>query len=566
VITLLQIISGKFFTENGVINEHSAKGILYSNYSWYDLIETVIASLEPADIHGNAKGFVVNYVNKLERDEQSGGFSLVRTGDPEIVRQFQLLCTFGLNAYFHFDKQNVEINCRERSRGMGDEHIPAQLVPRIFNKEINGTAAEIESFSKFVQKVISLRRQDYKNIMACLTNYSDSLEIMNQNLDLAYTMLIYSMEALSKQYNNYTPIWDDYDPLLRKELEEYFALISSEISESIKSTLIKASHLKLQQNFIDFICNHMSDSFFEDEAAEVEAPLRASDLRRALRNAYILRSGYVHELKTLLKQLKIPSIAKGDVFRWENEPYLTYSGLIRVVRHVINNFIWKLDSVEKEDYNWRADLPGIVNLELAPQYWIWRYEGFETNQATKRLSGFLSELDTANLTQGSVTDISLLLEKMQELFPQARKQEKITMLCLYALYCLLVEGNKPVNYENFLQKNDELLSVCCIETLITFLLLGQEWQWNTEACITAYNNYNEMRFSKKSIKLPNTHEIAILCRLGNLVGNEDKEYWYKKAIHESAGRVEIQKYIKQCMENRTAVDIKFVLSGCKELK
>ena len=279
---MLQIISGKFFREDSVVYEHNAKGILYTNYNWHGPIETVIASLEPADIHGNVKGYVMSYVNKLEREENTG-FSLVRTGDPEIVRQFQVLCSFGLGAYFDHDKNNVELNCREKSRGMGDEYIPAQLVRRFFDREISGTTTEIEAFSNFVQKVIGLKREDYKNVMTCLSNYSDSLEVMNYNLDLAYTMLIYSMEALSKQYNDYKPVWGDYDQSVRKELETHFSFLEVTSVDAIKDTLIKSSHLKLQQNFINFICNHLSDRFFEEEAAGITSALRKSELKRAFK-------------------------------------------------------------------------------------------------------------------------------------------------------------------------------------------------------------------------------------------------------------------------------------------
>ncbi|MBT2728245.1 hypothetical protein J7E63_15010 [Bacillus sp. ISL-75] len=526
---MLQIISGKFFSGNRVVHNYNSKGILYSNYSWHGPIETVIATLEPADIHGNVKGYVMSYVNKLESEENTS-FSLVKTGDSEIVRQFQVLCTFGLGAYFDHDKNSVELNCREKSRGMGDEYIPTQLVSRFFDREISGTPAEIEYFSNFVQKVINLKREDYKNIMTCLKNFSDSLEVMNYNIDLAYTMLIYSMEALSKKYNDYTPVWDDYDQSVRKELETYFSSLDATSTEAIKHTLVKSSHLKLQKNFIDFICNNVSDSFFEIESNDINSALKKSDLKRALKNAYFLRSGYVHELKTILKQLKIPNIAKGDVFRWQKEPYLTFSGLIRVIRHVVNNFIWKLDYVESEEYDWRNDLPGMFFLEMDPKLWVWKHEGFELGHATFKFTGFLSQVDEAMISQEPLNDLKLLLERFEEQFPQAKKEDKITMFCMYVLYCSMVsEEYRPSNCDSFIEKNQDFSEVCCIETMVSYLLLDQDWPWDLKSCIKAYENYNVRRFSKNSLKLPNTQEIGVLCQIGNLTGTSDSSSrisWY----------------------------------------
>lgn len=564
---MLQIISGKFFG-NKDIHEHKGRGILYSNYSWFNTIETEIASLEPADLHGDAKGYVLSYVNRLESDEGKG-FSLVRTGDPEIVQQFKILCSFGLNAYFDHDKANVQLNCREKSGGIGDDTVPAQFVPRFFKKQIDGNLAEIDYFKQLVKQVIGLKREDYKNVITCLGNYSDALEVVNFNLDLAYTMLIYSLEALSKKYNHYTPSWQDYDQRLKKELEAHFASLDNEKVQGIKDTLIKSAHLKLQQNFIDFICKNISDSFFEEESFAVTSALKKSELKRALRNAYILRSGYVHELRTILKQLKLPAIAAGDVFRWQGDPYLTFSGLIRVFRHVIKNFIWSRETVESEKVNWRNELPGVYWFEPAPQYWVWQHENFHTTHATSKFSGFLSQLAGAIIQKEPLSDLKLLLERYATLFPNAKKKDKVSMYCMYLLYSISVsEEHRPVNHEKFITDYEDLSEIPCIETMVTYLYLGQEWPWEFDVCRKIYEEYNISRFSSSSLKLPSTFEIGILCRLGNLCPSEEdlggRTTWFKLAQHEAAGLEHIQKYIGDCIQNKCEADISYILGGCKE--
>jgi len=255
---MLQIISGKFFkSDNRYI--HEAKGIAYSNYSWVEPIKTCVATLEPVDTYRSVSSYVISYINQIEK-EKAG--VLVRTGDSEIVQQFQLLCMFGLKAFFDIDRNNVEINCREKPRSSGDYYLPSKFVPRFFESQIDGKKDEIEAFIKFVDQVIGLPREKYLVVINCLNTFSHALQVLNYNLDLAYSMLVYSLESLSQSFDDFEPTWEDYNPEIKKELDGHLSKISLEVAEDIRGVLLKSSNLRLQQRFIDFIINHVSDSFF----------------------------------------------------------------------------------------------------------------------------------------------------------------------------------------------------------------------------------------------------------------------------------------------------------------
>ncbi len=124
---MLQIISGKFFND-GERHTYDGKGITYSNYSWVDSIKTCIATLEPIDISSQISPYVISYVEQIEKGEV-----LVKTSGSEIVQQFQLLCMFGLKAFFDIDRTKVEINCRVNPISSGDYYLPSRFVPRFFN-------------------------------------------------------------------------------------------------------------------------------------------------------------------------------------------------------------------------------------------------------------------------------------------------------------------------------------------------------------------------------------------------------------------------------------------------
>ena len=135
---MLQIISGKFFSSEDRFR-HQAKGITFANYSWVQPIETCVATLEPVETYASVFSYVINYLNQLEKEKPPRKDILVRTGDAEIVEQFQLLCTFGLKAFFHQDRDTVAVTCREHRLSSHDNHVPSAFVPRFFSKQLTGT-------------------------------------------------------------------------------------------------------------------------------------------------------------------------------------------------------------------------------------------------------------------------------------------------------------------------------------------------------------------------------------------------------------------------------------------
>lgn len=475
---------------------------------------------------------------------------------------------FGLKAFFDIDRNNVEINCRQKPRSSGDTYLPSIFVPRFFKSQIDGQMGEIEAFIKFVDKVIGLPREKYLVVINCLNNFSHALQVLNYNLDLAYSVLVYSLESLSQSFDDFEPIWEDYDPQIKNKLNSCFSKIDPSLSSEIRKILLGSSNLRLQQRFINFITNHVSDSFFTDEAIDNKNALRKSELKRALRNVYTMRSKYAHQLKSIQEQLRIPQFAGGDVFHWNNKPYLTFGGLARLAYNVINNFIWKQKYLKSEKYDWPRDLPGIVTLEMAPQYWIWKYEGFVPSQATKRFSGFLSHIQEIVLSNGPLVDLRKLLEKYESLIPTAKKKDKIPMLAMYYLYNpYVVQEAKRPNYEEFLKQYEEVFKECCIEMMIVYLLSNQKWPWDVDKCVSHYDKYKENRFSKNALFVPTLIELSLIVEIANMYVRSGKidryEEWLDVALLEASGKPDIQKLINECKSKRVEIDHNLILKPLK---
>jgi len=542
---VLQIISGKFFnSEERFISE--GKGILFSNYSWVQPIKTCVATLEPVDFFSSVASYVVSYTNQIEKVKPPEKDVLVRVGDSEIVDQFMVICSFFLRAYFHRDRNTVAVACRDKPLSSSDYCIPSQFVPRFFSNQIRGTVEETEALSNFIESVIGLKRKYYNTIITSLHSFVDAMQIIGTNIDLAYSLLIYSLEALSQRSDLKAPTWEDYPSQPRDDIDGCLRPLEDDTASRIRTTLLKHSNLKATKRFLDFVKSHIEDEFFISEAPAGMMTVRKNELDKALRNAYEIRSKFVHLLQPIQEQLKHPTTATSDLVRYLDEPYLSISGIVRIAQHVIKNFIERSEKVTNEAFNWRKELPGILQMEMAPQYWIWKHEGFKPEHATIKLSGYLSQLESAIISSAAITDIRELLEKYEKLIDQTADQFKLQMLATYILYNWFIdEKHKCKNYSTIFDKYKVLFDVCTIETMITWLLMGQSWPWSLEDCEETWKKYQKKMYRKTSIKIPPMINVAMLVEIASLCFSanslSDYKKWMGMAILNAAGQKDLQK-------------------------
>ncbi|MBN1699054.1 MAG: hypothetical protein JW881_16160 [Spirochaetales bacterium] len=456
---MLQIISGKFFKRKDRY-KNDGKGIAFSNYCWINTIKTCIASLEPVDTSGSVASYVITYINQIEKDPSPGRVSIARIGDPEIVEQFIHLCSFGLKAFFHNDRDTVAVHCREKNLYAGNSNVPGEFTNRFLNTHIQGNINEVKQFIDFVQNVIGLKRKEYLSVMTCLKSFTHALQLIGNNIELAYSLLVYSLESLNHEYDTYNPKWEDYEIDIRTSLDEILSNLEPDIASSIRETLLSSSNLKLQRRFIDFVTSYLPDDFFITEAPVSIKTLRKSQLPNTLKNAYKMRSQYVHLLKPLHGQLKEPKLSKGDVFQWKNDVYLTLKGLLRVVHKVIWELVVKAEKTENETLQWRNELPGSIRVELHPKHWLGRHNGFKPEQAAKKLSGFLHQFENCRIRNEQLIDIHNLLELYEKLIPTAKQVYARQMLVMYYLHNVHVKPeNRIKGWEVFLKSIIILLKI-----------------------------------------------------------------------------------------------------------
>ncbi|UOR12635.1 hypothetical protein [Halobacillus amylolyticus] len=556
---MLQISTGKFFEKDDLyIND--GKGILYSNYSWRDSIDTCVGKVEPVDNHGNISAYVFCYENRMEK----GGI-LVRTGDHEIIEQFQLIFSFFFQCFTDPDRNAVEMNCRKNKRNMNDEFLPYEFAGRNFEPKINGNEQEVKEFNVFLERLMGLERDKYKQLVQCLEAYNNSLVALNYNFELAYSLLIYCLESISQSFDSYEPTWDDYDQREKLKIDEVLSELEEEQSDAIKSILLENRHLKLQKRFITFITSNIDDSFFVEEAEGINVPLRKSHINQLLKNAYGIRSKYVHSLQSIMKQLKMPSIGSGEVYSWGGNPQITYKGLLRLTHHVIKNFFESQECLESESYNWRDDLPGVVQVELDAKYWIGNTDEFSQEQSIPKLNGFLSQLEMAFIYEQPLTELTDLMKIYQEKIPQSKKKYKLPMISTYILYNLqLKEELRVSGYEKVIESNQSALDDPSIEGLLTYAIVSHELPYDTFQSEDVYLKYDKSKYNPSSIKIPKYFELLIMLNLVNKFHNEGDidryNVWLRECILNTPGNIELQKHLISCREENSLIDIGYLVS------
>lgn len=274
-----------------------------------------------------------------------------------------------------------------------------------------------------------------------------------------------------------------------------------------------------------------------------------------------MRSKYVHELKPLLKHLTFPDLSKGEVFTWEHNVYLTYSGLVRLTLHIIRNFIYKQPSVEKEEYDWNGDLPGTIDFYFSPEYWLGNQESYAP---IKSLEGLLNLTVTSLFTgEAKLPNMNSVLDLIEEKINYSKKTDKQNMLVFYIILNeFYLREDKRQSYEKIFRQNKDLLTPCNIENMVLALFIDDFWIWNVADCETIFKRYQKKRYLAKSISLPSSVEAALIISIANLYFEVDQIENFKElindCINELSGNQKKQEYLLKAIKIPRKIDINFL--------
>jgi len=513
---VLQIATGKLFTRPAGRENH-LRGMLYTNaiLAREDAIETTAGRLLPSSSYSiRPTVLVYEFTEHMEREEQAPGGLVSSTVDP-YLQDYSVVASFALNCVCTPDV-DLARRLTTGQRGLATRIAPQTLVRRFFDGEIWCKPDEVKFLEEFVEKLIGLPRRTFLGVMRALRTYVNGMHRIADDLELAYTLLVASVESLAQDFDGHESDWDSFDERKRKAVDEALSGADEMIAQRVREALLKVEHIALARRFREFAVAHTPSTYFRQASGIASGPLLGrSDLAEVLGTAYQSRSKYVHQLRRLPDTVTLGH-GHGETAIEDRTTHLTLQGLSRLMRSVIIEFVERQPTVLHEPYNYHLERSGVVQMRMAPQYWVGRAEGDITKAGRNKLEGFLQQLASCLLREpdGVVTDLRPVLAVACEVVPRLEKRLRLPYLALHVLFNMHVAKQDlaamPSAIEALIQEELEEPSS---EALIAHVLAGQTVQWPLEVHHGALNTYLRRRASANGLRFPRLFEAAIALDL-----------------------------------------------------
>ena len=388
--------------------------------------------------------------------------------------------------------------------------------------------------------MMRLPRDEYKVVMRCLAAYHASFSVFSKDISLAYSILVYALETLSANFDEYTTSWSDYDQNIRNKLDTLFENVEDSVAEEIRNVLISNEHLKLSRRFAQFVLKYLDDDYYNaiDKRQGTE-----DEISQAIVKTYMFRSKYAHELKPINKQLmNARNSIESEIIEAHHEVFFTYSGLLRLTRTVIKNFVKSRKDLEREDYEWYDDLPGMLTVELPPYLWLGKSKDLNFKFIGTNFEALLYCIELEH----QVPEMNELVENYVHNMLSICEKDRDIAYTLSWIYVNRIQGLDQSYIEKInlmLKRYSSITSNCSIA-----IIIGQSYGMPTgdfvlEDVISVINNYNKNKFKKNRIKIPNSIENRIYNAIAESYEGKDEEssiYWYRKLYRNSVNDIELQ--------------------------
>lgn len=510
---MLQICSGKMF-QREIEYRNNLRGVLYTNLRLNrdKRLETDAGSLLSTSNLGQSNTIVYELEELIEGNGHSAGVLISHGVDPYIL-DFSAIISFALNctaspSYTLTDRLLGE------QRGISTHSTPKQIVKRVFDKDVFCNEKDEKHLLAFIKQLIGLKRNTYLGVMSSIRTYVTGMQRIADDFELAYTLLVASIESLAQNFDGHKASWLDYDQRKRRLVDSALADADETTSEKVRAALLDIEHTSLSRRFRDFSLENISPSYYREETADVLNPISRNDLAKALSNAYQARSQYVHNLRKLPDQL-ITTDSYTETCRINKKTWLTIQGLSRLARHVITEFIMQQPTVESEVYDYSLERSGIVQMPMAPQYWVGRANLYQ-GAGSMKLEGFLSQISyqMAIDPKGVVTDLTELLTVVEGKINELKKGDKLSFIALYIIFNGFVsESQRMENSDSFISAHEKLLSAPSAEALVVNLLFNVVPDWDMTAHYECLIMYFRERDNKLKFRCPKLFEAGIILQL-----------------------------------------------------
>ncbi|HZZ32903.1 MAG TPA: hypothetical protein VFE10_13030 [Phenylobacterium sp.] len=508
---MLQINSGKLYP-NGVRRTNELRGVLYSNLFLMRMDDGAIVTEAGRLLQAEATNLPRPVVYEITEqfDDAPGEGVLISHGVQPYLQDFAAIVSFVLRVTCTPDPDLCSRLLTEK-RSLGVRTPPVKLVRQVFDKEVWFHDEDDEQLKGFVADLIALKRKSFLAAMRAIRTYVTGLHRVADDLELAYTLLVASLESLAQDFDGHKPQWSDYEQSRRLRIDKALLGADELTAGQVRDAILKGEHVALGRRFREFVLAHLPDSYFL-EGGRAGAPGRL-DLRDALKEAYDLRSQYVHRLQDL-PHLLDADLSYSETIRSGHATFLTLEGLSRVARRVILEFVARQPKCETEQYDYRLERFGIMSAEMAAQYWIWRPEGFVKGQCRKYFSALLDQVAAQMLTKQPIVDMRQVTAKIEDALSGFRGEDRRASAAIYVLFNNFVgPDERTARFAEVHKKCAKILADPSIEALCLHLLYDMTPTWPLSAQQEVLDNYFEARNRNSGLRVAELIEAGMALSL-----------------------------------------------------
>jgi hypothetical protein len=524
---MLQISTGKFFN-TAKLHETPYRGVYYTNYRSFDCakIETPVGVLLPSNLGSGVSTLTYEVVERIEAHPNSPvPGEVISTGGDVVANDFAAVISFALGITCTTNSDLTERLIDPRGSSLGNAYAPSKFIPRMFDGSVLFARGDDDNLSAFVKNLIALDRRHYEGAIRAIRRYVTGAHRIADDVNLAYALFVMSIESLAQEFDGHVTEWSDYDEAKRSRIDAALDDATSETAEKVRQAILRNEHVALARRFRTFTLAHVTPSYFRGEAAQVQGAISRPDLEVALRQAYEIRSGYVHRLQEINAALVgMPALV--DAIELEGRHTFTFAGIARLARHVIMQFIEQGPKVARETFDYWSVLPHMLRLPVSPQYWIDKPDGLSVDNAHLFLSALLTQIAGVLLTgAGQYSDLRALLEKIEGMLPGlAKPRQRLPLLTLYYLFHQIApkEFHRPLS-QAFLRQYEDDFADPSIESLIARLIGQVPISWTLDALESLHQTYLERRSSRKATRIGRFFEAAIALYLADAHRSHDQK-------------------------------------------
>ena len=501
---MLQVSTGLYFRDGVELHETEHRRPMFCNLQLIgrDQIDIGTGSMSPeTSLTPNGVTAVwVTLVERLEATRPDGTDEfLVSTGGEEMYEDLAAILSFAFNAVFDLDHDRARQLIGERSRRPRTRR--GAFISRMFDNDLRVTDEEIDEAKVFIGQLLALSRPEYERALRAIKRIVNAARRCVEDPTQAYTDYVALLEALSDGFDPPGLDWERLDSRKRKILNPALQGLSPEQKAEIQAAILEAERAGSKHRFVEFVKHHLTPDFYREQLPPQVHPIRPTSLPRALAQAYQVRSESVHSLKELVREAWIMSDGAHTVSPAGGDLMLTHEGLHRVCIYVVRSFVSLGPTQVDKSYNYRENLPNVVRMQLAPQYYMWRPENMTASTAQERLDEVVSifiEVLSKREEQLSA-DMRPALERIEVLLngPMDAAPRR-AMLASYFLWHLLTHPDlhRP-DSDTWMDVAIKELSGPSLESLTVAAVIGQQPPWSVdEWCDLAEDRHDDLQRRK----------------------------------------------------------------------